>query len=175
MQRVLIIAAAISGFASPVLAELRCARGCLQPTGIAGSVEAKLTKPHARLLLSLTSPTGRPCVVRKRFPGAGRDTVCQGLPGADPFKQSCDLVTASTALANSTNAPSPMSLTIRPEWAAIAGSASFGAGAAPSAMRKLRATGLMARSAAATKLAASMLGCVFTCPASSSRISSGTV
>jgi hypothetical protein len=33
-------------------------------------------------------------------------------------------VTASTALANSTKAPSPMSLTIRPEWAAIVGSIS---------------------------------------------------
>ena len=33
-------------------------------------------------------------------------------------------VTASTALANSTSAPSPMSLTMRPEWAAIVGSIS---------------------------------------------------
>ena len=31
-------------------------------------------------------------------------------------------ITASTALANSTSTPSPISLTIRPEWAAIAGS-----------------------------------------------------
>jgi hypothetical protein len=31
-------------------------------------------------------------------------------------------VKASTALANSTSAPSPMSLTMRPEWAAIVGS-----------------------------------------------------
>ena len=33
-------------------------------------------------------------------------------------------VTASTALANSTSAPSPISLTMRPEWAVMAGSIS---------------------------------------------------
>ena len=38
------------------------------------------------------------------------------------FCTSIAQLTASTALANSTSAPSPMSLTIRPEWAAISGS-----------------------------------------------------